>query len=87
MADSLTELYDALRRTRPRVFDADRWLPWVDAMAPVVQAMPGKTHRWAAVVLLANDLHREMPPLSIAHAFEYLAPRLLLDESRREVLR
>lgn len=73
MADSLLELFESVRRDRPPIYLADEWAHWLDAIGKVLAAFPTEARRWAAAVLVANDLVRAMPGLSLPTAYRMIA--------------
>ena len=66
--DSLVLLFMETRQARPPVYLPDEWQSWLTAMAQVITAFPTPERRWAAIVLIADDLARALPgtPLDLA---------------------
>lgn len=77
MADSLIELFESVRCSRPPVYDADRWSPWLAALGQVVAAFPTTERRGACVVLVADDLAKAVPGVSLSMAYGTIARAVL----------
>lgn len=67
--DSLACLFQETRQQRPPIWDADAWQSWLAAMAQVLGAFHDPARRWAAMVLVADDLMRSMPGLAMGLAY------------------
>jgi hypothetical protein len=69
MSDCLIEMLDQVRGQRPAVYMCDEFNNWLCAIGDCISALPTRDQRWAASVLVANDLALAMPglPLSLAH--------------------
>lgn len=67
--DCLLELFDQVRAQRPPVYDCDSWHNWLAAIGDCISALPSQRQRWAATVLVGNDICESMPgtPLAVAH--------------------
>lgn len=70
--DALCEMLDEIRATRPFIHCGDEWSAWKQAIGQTLLAFPNVTQRWAAAVLVADDLCRSMPGLSLGDAYEYV---------------
>jgi len=73
MADSLVDLFTDLRESRPHIANATAWHEWVRAMAQTICEFPTAERRWACRVLLADDLVKAMPGLSLPFAYRIIA--------------
>ena len=67
--DSLVLLFMEIRQQRPPVYLADEWQRWLAAMGQTIAAFPTPERRWAAIVLIADDLVRAMPGLALDLAY------------------
>ena len=67
-ADCLVEMFEQVRAQRPPIYDGDAWQSWLCAIGDCISALPTQQQRWAATVLVANDLVLAMPGLSLAMA-------------------
>ena len=69
MNDVLLQMVDELREQRPAVYLADEYAAWEHAIGQTIAALPTREQRWAATVLVGNDLAKAMPglPLSVAY--------------------
>lgn len=67
--DCLIVLFDNVRAQRPPVYDCDLWQSWLCAIGDCISALKSQRQRWAATVLIANDIADSLPgtPLAIAH--------------------
>ena len=68
--DALCELFDQVRSQRPPIHDGNAWQSWLCAIGECISALPGgRDARWAATVLVSDDLCRAMPgtPLTMAY--------------------
>ena len=96
MSDCLLAMFDELRTQLPPlpalVSDADARTQWLSAMRQVVQALPTKRQRTAAVIQLADDLvTSRYPGLPLAMACAWLcdqfgipAEEMALEEEAHE---
>jgi len=66
--DCLIVMLEQVRQQRPPVFMADEYANWLCAIGDCIAALPTQDQRWAAGVLVANDLVLAMPGLSLAMA-------------------
>ena len=66
--DVLTEMFEELRTQQPKIYLADEYATWLCAIGYCIAALPTQDQRWAAGVLIANDLCNAMPGLSLAMA-------------------
>jgi len=66
--DCAVEIFDDIRASRPPIYDGDAWQSWLCAIGDCISALPTQQQRWAATVLVANDLVLAMPGLSLAMA-------------------
>jgi hypothetical protein len=69
MSDVLIDMIDELRATRPPCYLADEWQAWLNAIGQAITALPTQAQRWAATILVANDLVQAMPGLPLSVAF------------------
>lgn len=69
MSDAIVQMLDELRGQRPPVFDADAFGNWEAAIGQAISALPLAEQRWAATVLVANDLCTAMPGMPLSMAF------------------
>lgn len=83
--DCLVEMVDELRAQRPKIYDADRFQPWVEAMRAAVQASPRLEQRWATVALVADDLAQELSGAPIGMTYGWLARNLLTEDDRAQM--
>lgn len=83
--DCLVEMVDELRAQRPKIYDADRFTPWLEAMRVAVQALPRLDQRFATVALVADDLAKELPGAPLGMTYGWLARNLLTEEDRAQV--
>ena len=67
--DSLVLLFMETRQQRPPVWDGEAWQRWLASIAQVIAAYQRPERRWGAIVLIADDLQRAMPGLSLALAY------------------
>ena len=82
--DSLHAMLLDVRKARPLVADAKAWDAWLQALTQLIQALPRPEQRWAAVVLVADDLARAIPGLPLSMTYGWLAQRILEpDDARR----
>lgn len=70
--DILIDMFDELRRTRPAVYLADEFLLWYSAVGQTIAAFPTEERRQACCLLVANDLCRAMPGLSLASSVHWV---------------
>jgi hypothetical protein len=68
MSDCVVSMLDELRQQRPAVYLADEFATWEAAIGQLIASLPTRDQRWAATVLVANDLVLAMPGLSLAMA-------------------
>lgn len=82
--DCVVEMLNELHRFGVSVpfYDADRREPWFDAVAQLVQALPRRDQQWAWVALIADDLCRVTPGLSLACAAAWVQARLGVTDAR-----
>ena len=66
--DCLIVMLEQVRGQRPAVYLADEYANWLCAIGDCISALPTRDQRWAAGVLVANDLVLAMPGLSLAMA-------------------
>ena len=79
--DSLYAILLDVRKARPLVADAKALDAWLAALTQLIQALPTPHARWAAVVLVANDLARAMPGIPLSLTYGWLVQRILTEES------
>jgi hypothetical protein len=62
-------MFDQVRAQRPAVYLGDEWQSWLCAIGDCIAALPTRDQRWAAGVLVANDICLAIPgtPLAVAH--------------------
>ena len=84
--DSLQAMLLNVRKARPPLQNLEACEAWLDALTQLIQALPTPHARWAAVVLVANDLALALPGLPLSMTYGWLAQRILVEESatRRE---
>ena len=75
--DVLQQMLAEARSRRPPIADADAWAGWLAELAQIIQALPCYSQRWAATVLVSNDLVLAHPGLSLDVAYWRLAQDLL----------
>jgi hypothetical protein len=75
--DCLQLMVSELRQARPPVQDADAFGNWEAAMGQAIAALGTQEMRWAATVLVANDLVLAMPGLVLSVAFQRVAETVL----------
>ena len=80
MTDSLHAMLLDVRKARPPLQDVKACEVWLDALAQVIQALPRPEQRWAAVVLVANDLALAIPGIPLSMTYGWLAQRILGEE-------
>jgi hypothetical protein len=66
--DCLIVMLEQVRHQRPPIYLSDEWQNWLCAIGDCISALPTRDQRWAAGVLVANDLVLAMPGLSLAMA-------------------
>ncbi|MGH8103784.1 MAG: hypothetical protein ACREJQ_04600 [bacterium] len=79
MTDSLQVMLLDVRKSRPALCDVAAMAAWLDALTQLVQALPKPHQRWAAVVLVADDLTSAMPGIPLSLAYGWLAQRMLIE--------
>jgi hypothetical protein len=67
--DCVLTMLEELRTQRPAVYLADEFAAWEASVGQVISSLPGQAQRWAATVLVANDLCVAMPGLPLSVAF------------------
>lgn len=67
--DAIVEMFDQVRSQRPALFLGDERETWIAAVADCISALPTRDQRWAAGVLVANDIATVLPgtPIQLAH--------------------
>ena len=75
--DVLQQMLAEARARRPPIADADAWGQWLAELAQIIQALPRYEQRWAATVLVSNDLVCAHPGLSLKVAYWRLAQDVL----------
>lgn len=67
--DCLLVMFDQVRAQRPEIYQGDEWQTWLCAIGDCISALPTQPQRWAATILVANDLVMAIPgtSLPIAH--------------------
>lgn len=62
-------MFDDIRAMRPSIAGGEKWQNWLAAIGDCISALPTQPQRWAATVLVANDVVMAVPgtTLAIAH--------------------
>jgi len=77
MSDAVIDMLEELRVQRPPVYLADEWAQWEASIGKVIAALPRRDQRWAATVLVANDLVLAMPGLPLTLAYQRMTEAVL----------
>ena len=75
--DVLQQMLAEARSRRPSIADVEAWGAWLAELAQIIQALPCYSQRWAATVLVSNDLVLAHPGLSLDVAYWRLAQDVL----------
>lgn len=66
--DARDELFRDIRMARPRLYDADAWGAWYDAIGQVILSYPDIHDRWKCVEAVSADLRFAEPCLTPSQA-------------------
>ena len=69
-----------VRQARPPLQNLEACEAWLDALTQIIQALPRPEQKWAAVVLVANDLALAIPGIPLSMTYGWLAQRILTEE-------
>jgi hypothetical protein len=70
-------MLEELRAQQPPIHDADAFGAWEASIGQVIASLPTRYQRWAATVLVSNDLVLAMPGLVLSMAFQRVAEAVL----------
>ena len=76
--DVLTEMFEELRTQQPKIYLADEYATWLRQIGMAIAALPTQQQRWAAGVLVGDDIVRQMPGTSLAMAYHVVLEQVLL---------
>ena len=80
MTDSLQAMLSDVRKARPPLQNLEAFEAWLAALTQLIQALPRPEQRWAAVVLVTDDLTRALPGITLSIIYGWLAQRILGEE-------
>lgn len=80
--DALLVMLDELRRQRPAIYDADAWGQWEASIGQAIGALSTQAKRWAATVLVADDLCQAMPGLPLSLAYQRIQDAVMRQTGR-----
>ena len=65
--DCLITMLAEVRTRRPPVFLADEWAAWVAEVGQIISALLTREQRWAATVLVGDEMAVPGMPLAVAY--------------------